>query len=275
MAEMVDIHALAGAYALDAVDDLERAAFDRHLRGCASCTLEVAELKETVAWLSHPVAEPAPPGLRAVVLAEVARTPQERARSGSGGSSTSLTKWRRWTAAAVAASVLGLGVGAGTWAIAEQRLRAERQANAQFQAVLSAPDARLVKTQMAGGEVNLVVSESRDAAVAVVTGLNALPPDRTYQLWLCRHAQRRSAIGRGAWCGHDRRPPVHRRAARGDGLRDEQRGQHRLGDPDRRSSAMSAEADRVSRLGSARRLWRRRGPARHALTPQAARTLEA
>ena len=32
MAETVDIHALAGAYALDAVDDLERAAFDRHLR---------------------------------------------------------------------------------------------------------------------------------------------------------------------------------------------------------------------------------------------------
>lgn len=185
MAEMVDIHALAGAYALDAVDDLERAAFDRHLRGCASCTLEVAELKETVAWLSHPVAEPAPPGLRAVVLAEVARTPQERAsRSGSGGSSTSLTKWRRWTAAAVAASVLGLGVGAGTWAIAEQRLRAERQANAQFQAVLSAPDAHLVKTQMAGGEVSLIVSPSRDAAVAVVSGLSALPPDRAYQLWL-------------------------------------------------------------------------------------------
>jgi anti-sigma-K factor RskA len=185
MAEMVDIHALAGAYALDAVDDLERAAFDRHLRGCASCTLEVAELKETVAWLSHPVAEPAPPGLRAAVLAEVARTPQERAsRSGSGGSSTSLAKWRRWTAAAVAASVLGLGVGAGTWAVAEQRLKAERQANAQFQAVLSAPDARLIKTRMAGGEVNLVVSQSRDAAVAVVTGLSALPPDRTYQLWM-------------------------------------------------------------------------------------------
>jgi anti-sigma-K factor RskA len=185
MAETVDIHALAGAYALDAVDDLERVAFDRHLRACASCTLEVAELKGTVAWLSHPVTEPAPPGLRAAVLAEVSRTPQKRPpRSSAGGSSTSITRWRRWTAAAVAASVLGLGIGAGTWAISEQRLKAERAANAQFQAVLSAPDARLIKAQMAGGEVSLVVSPSRDAAVAVFSGLSAPAPDHVYQLWM-------------------------------------------------------------------------------------------
>jgi anti-sigma factor RsiW len=37
-----DIHALGGAYALDAVDDLERVAFDRHLAECETCALEVA-----------------------------------------------------------------------------------------------------------------------------------------------------------------------------------------------------------------------------------------
>jgi anti-sigma factor RsiW len=185
MAETVDIHALAGAYALDAVDDLERAAFDRHLRSCESCALEVAELKATVAWLTHSVAEPAPAGLRAAVLAEVARTPQERAkRSASSTPSTAPNRWRRWTAAAVAASILGVGVGAGTWTISEQRLKAERVANAQFQSVLSAPDARLVKGQMAGGEVSLVVSPSRDAAVVVLSGLSAPPPDHVYQLWM-------------------------------------------------------------------------------------------
>ena len=187
MAETVDIHALAGAYALDAVDDIERAAFDRHLRSCESCALEVSELKETVAWLSHPVAEPAPLGLRAAVLAEVARTPQERgSRSGSSrvsSSSASVARWRRWTAAAVAASVVGLGVGAGTWAIMDQRYNAERVANAQFQSVLSAPDAKLVKAQMAGGEVSVVISPSHDAAVAVLSGLSAPPPDHVYRLW--------------------------------------------------------------------------------------------
>ena len=37
-----DIHALCGAYAVDAVDDLERAAFDRHLADCEACAAEVA-----------------------------------------------------------------------------------------------------------------------------------------------------------------------------------------------------------------------------------------
>ena len=46
-----DIHSLSGAYALDAVDDLERAAFERHLRECEACALEVGELRETVSRL--------------------------------------------------------------------------------------------------------------------------------------------------------------------------------------------------------------------------------
>ena len=40
---MSDIHALSGAYAVDALDDLERAAFERHLADCADCRAEVAE----------------------------------------------------------------------------------------------------------------------------------------------------------------------------------------------------------------------------------------
>ena len=34
---MSDIHALVGAYAVDALDDVERAAFERHLAECAAC----------------------------------------------------------------------------------------------------------------------------------------------------------------------------------------------------------------------------------------------
>ena len=33
---MSDIHALSGAYAVDALDDIERASFERHLAGCAA-----------------------------------------------------------------------------------------------------------------------------------------------------------------------------------------------------------------------------------------------
>ena len=34
---MNDIHALSGAYAVDALDDLERARFVRHLEECPEC----------------------------------------------------------------------------------------------------------------------------------------------------------------------------------------------------------------------------------------------
>ena len=67
-----DIHSLSGAYALDAVDDIERAAFERHLRECQSCSLEVLELRETVGRLADTVAVEPPASLRASVLSTVA-----------------------------------------------------------------------------------------------------------------------------------------------------------------------------------------------------------
>ena len=49
---MSDIHALSGAYAVDALDDLERAGFERHLAGCAACRAEVASLREATAAMA-------------------------------------------------------------------------------------------------------------------------------------------------------------------------------------------------------------------------------
>ena len=39
---MSEIHALSGAYAVNALDDIERAQFERHLAECAECRAEVA-----------------------------------------------------------------------------------------------------------------------------------------------------------------------------------------------------------------------------------------
>ncbi|MBU2075761.1 MAG: zf-HC2 domain-containing protein, partial [Actinobacteria bacterium] len=43
---MNDVHALSGAYAVDALDDIERAQFERHLVECAECRAEVDSLRE-------------------------------------------------------------------------------------------------------------------------------------------------------------------------------------------------------------------------------------
>jgi anti-sigma factor RsiW len=44
-----EIHTLTGPYVLDAVDDDERVAFERHLAVCAACTAEINGLREAIA----------------------------------------------------------------------------------------------------------------------------------------------------------------------------------------------------------------------------------
>ena len=53
---MSDIHALSGAYAVDALDDIERAQFERHLAECAECRAEVDSLREAGGLLAEAVA---------------------------------------------------------------------------------------------------------------------------------------------------------------------------------------------------------------------------
>jgi anti-sigma-K factor RskA len=183
MTAQIDIHSLAGAYVLDAVDDLERAAFDRHLRQCSACAIEVAELRETTARLGNAAAVAPPPWLRDSVLAAIARTPQERPTR-AVREPVATTRWRRWTAASAAAAIMAVGIGVTTWTVTDRQARQERQLNAQVQSVLGAPDVRLATTSTSGGQVTVLISPSRDNAVAVLDGLADPGDKRVYQLWM-------------------------------------------------------------------------------------------
>lgn len=188
---MTDIHTLAGAYVLDAVDDIERAAFRRHLGECESCALEVAELSETASRLTDLTWQTPPPTMREEVLAQIARTPQLRA--GPPSQLDMPARSRRWrqVVAAAAAAVVVLGAAAGTYLVQEQRVRDERgraeaaQAEAaRVDAVLRAPDATLYRAQANNsGTVTVVGSRLRDEAV-VVLELPAPGADEAYELWL-------------------------------------------------------------------------------------------
>ena len=65
---MSDIHALSGAYAVDALDDIERAHFERHLRDCDTCRAEVGScVRRGAAGRDHrrrPLRRAARPGAR-------------------------------------------------------------------------------------------------------------------------------------------------------------------------------------------------------------------
>ena len=84
---MSDIHTLCEAYVLGAVTPAEAEEFEQHLTNCATCSAEVAELRDVTARLSEAVATHPPPALRSTILAAIAATPQERASASTAETS--------------------------------------------------------------------------------------------------------------------------------------------------------------------------------------------
>ncbi|MCG5467543.1 anti-sigma factor [Micromonospora sp. LAH09] len=191
-----DIHTLAGAYALNAVDELEGAAFERHLADCEPCRVEVAELRETAARLAdETVVEATPPGLRERTLAQVARTPQLRSGVGGASAGRRAGRWRQLTVAAAAAILVAGGASAVTWTVSNDRVSDEQASSAQARqiaAVLDAPDARVFERSLEpGGAATVVVSRNRDRGVVLLRDLPEAGPGRIYELWLIRGSQPR------------------------------------------------------------------------------------
>ncbi|MFF4894506.1 anti-sigma factor [Micromonospora chersina] len=195
-----DIHTLAGAYALHAVDDLERAAFERHLSACDTCRLEVAELREAAARLADDSDDPTlPAGLRERTLAQVARTPQERLPGQTGNAPTRPRRWRQWVAAATVAAVAAAGGSAATWAITDHGRGQNPVVTADARRiadVLTAADARVYQQPVAGGgSATVVTSRQSDRAVAVLRDLPTPGEGRAYQLWLLPRAGTPRSVG--------------------------------------------------------------------------------
>jgi hypothetical protein len=190
MSQAMDVHTLAGAYALDALTEIERAAFTRHLAGCESCAVEVAGLTEAASRLAVLDAQSPPPRLKTAVLDEIYRTRQvPAARPGSARGPVSAPM--RWLAAA-AAAVVGLA-GIGTvWVVQENRLADLRAGTTQELAerariaeILAARDAQIVATTATGGgRVTVVVAPSLGDGVIALADMRAPGPDEAYQLWL-------------------------------------------------------------------------------------------
>src|SRR5712691_1805446 len=63
-----DLHTLAGAYAMDAVADPDRAAFEQHLAGCGPCREEIRGLREATARLATAAQLRPRPELRTATL---------------------------------------------------------------------------------------------------------------------------------------------------------------------------------------------------------------
>lgn len=199
-----DIHTLAGAYALDAVTDIERAEFARHVAGCESCAQELAELRATVGRLSDATSQTAPPDLKESVMAVIAQTrqlPPGRDRDAREAAKRS-RGWRGWAAAVAAAVVVAAAGGVAGYAISHSQVRDTQRAataaqaqNAQINAVLTASDAQVRTDRLAaGGQVTVVTSAKLDEGLAVLSDMPPLSNDRVYQLWLM-YGQQAKSVG--------------------------------------------------------------------------------
>ncbi|MFJ3921599.1 anti-sigma factor [Streptomyces sp. NPDC090022] len=188
-----DAHTLAAAYALGALEDDERRAFEEHLQACEACRLEAAEFKATAARLAAAAAQPPPAAAKARVMAAIdgvrqlpPHIPVPAAAPALGG-----ILRRRAVSLALAASVAAAALGGvAVWQSQnaddlEQQARQAQQQLDEVSAVLAAPDASTVHGKAANGALTTVVaSEQQNKAVFTAANLPAPGAGKTYQLWL-------------------------------------------------------------------------------------------
>jgi anti-sigma-K factor RskA len=191
-----EITELLGAYALDAVDDDERALVEEHLSTCARCRAEVAEHREVATMLAHTGGD-APEGVWQRIAGSLDEAPPDLRLAPVAGSATNPpptgppVRRLAWRAAigAVAASVVVVAFLGVQLRRQDQRID-DLQAALQdplllaFDDAVTDPDSRLIELASADGEVVLRGAITDDGVGYLsASPLPALPADRTYQLW--------------------------------------------------------------------------------------------
>lgn len=184
-----DVRDLLPAYALDAVDDVERRAVERLLAADPDARRELDEYRDVVAAFA--VESAPPPALRDAVLARVAASAATVPPAGesTGGVVVDLAaarraRRRRWTGlAAAVAAVVAVAVPTTVAVRATQeQSRLEARADA-IERMLADPDATILHGAVAGGGQASVLAAGDDMYFRA-SDLPDAGDDRDYQLWV-------------------------------------------------------------------------------------------
>lgn len=207
-----DIHNLSGAYAVDAVDDVERSRFEAHLTGCSECRDEVASLRAAAGQMASLTVTSPPPSLRAAVLREISsvrplppRVTPEQAPAPEPAAPTAApsaplappaapasleskraersrrTPLRAWLVGVAAAAVLATG--GLVWQPWSSDTSPVQQLTASEQ-VLQAKDAQRFVAKVGEATATVVRSNSLKKAVIVTANMPSAPDGKVYELWL-------------------------------------------------------------------------------------------
>ena len=192
-----EITQLLGAFALDAVDEDERAEVRAHLTDCARCRAEVQEHLEVASLLAHEGAD-APTGLWDRIAGSLDEAPPGLRLVPMGGGPTAAPaqvpvrgRSRTWLAVGAVAAAASLAVGVMGLEVVRQDDRIEELETAlddplqvAYSAALADPRSTVLELTSSDGTVRL-----RGAVAPDGTGylradeLPNLTDDRTYQLW--------------------------------------------------------------------------------------------
>jgi anti-sigma-K factor RskA len=195
------MHDLVAPYALDALTDEERVAFERHLDDCEDCRAQLAELQEATGALAYAAEGPEPPAELRQRIVDAAR------RDGHGAQVIAFPK-RRWVfpaTAAVGAVAAVAAIAVGLWAASLAReLDRERQAKGQYERAIQLLGADAEVTRLADAEGAVLVAADGSAAL-VVCGLQPAASSKTYEAWVIAGSDAQPA---GLFRGGSGCPPV-------------------------------------------------------------------
>lgn len=192
-----DVQELLGAYALDAVDDDERHAVERHLDLCPPCRAEVAEHRE-VASLMAVGFLPAPEGVWDRIASSLEEAPPAMRLESVVSLEERRAERRRWTRgpAGIAAAVAAIAAVAVMGVLSLRIIDTGNRVNQLAEGLSSRDVARLADAAARRSDARTISMRSADGrlveeAVLLPDGtgflqqgnLPELPRDRTYQLW--------------------------------------------------------------------------------------------
>lgn len=182
-----EIHELTAAYALHALDAVEEAEYEEHLRRCDSCRTELASFQDAAASLAYlgPAPEPAPE-LRERILAQ--------ARSERANVLPFRRRWVMPAAAGIAAAAALVALAVGLWAASlSSSLEREREARQERERALAVlAEANTERIPLEGATGVLAISDTREAAL-VVSELAPAPEGKTYEAWVIVNDEPRPA----------------------------------------------------------------------------------
>jgi anti-sigma-K factor RskA len=183
----IDIHQLAAAYALDAVDERERAEFEAHYPTCPVCRPEVAGFRETLSQIAAGVAVPPPASLKADVMAKISTTRQLSPLLPSSVVDLAGHRQRRQRAMRTiiaAAAVLLMATGAF---VVGRRSSSDSGYATAAAGIIERPDTRITTLDGTGpgtGTFKVAWSPSAERIVVMGDGLADPGAGKAYELWL-------------------------------------------------------------------------------------------